>query len=70
MIQGKRKAPAWTGGRLVIRTFAGGDIDVVVVEAVDETIFLGDAPAPISGEVVAEGFGLADSFVPVSFDVV
>ena len=50
-------------------TFASGDIDVVVIAAVDETVFLGDASAPISGEVVAQGFGLADSFVTVPLDV-
>ena len=66
----KKKSPC--SGRepgSVVMTFASGDIDVVVIAAVDETVFLGDASAPISGEVVAQGFGLADSFVTIPLDV-
>jgi hypothetical protein len=42
---------------------AVSDSDLVVDEFVDESVFVGDAAGPVGGEVVLEGFGLADAFV-------
>ena len=48
---------------------AGGDSDFGVGDFVDESVLVGDASGPISGEVVFEGFGFADPFVAVAGDV-
>ena len=48
---------------------AGGDSDFGVGDFVDESVLVGDASGPVSGEVVFEGFGFADSFIAVAGDV-
>ena len=52
-----------------IMPLAGGNVDILLVKRVDEAIHLRDAAAPIAGEVMTQGFGLADALVSVSLDI-
>ena len=65
----KKKPLHEQGCGSIIMAFAGGDVDITVIEAVDEAVFFCDASTPISCEVMLEGFGLADSLVTVPLDV-
>ena len=44
---------------LFIVPLAGGDIDILLIECVDQAILLRDATAPIAREVMTQGFRLA-----------
>jgi hypothetical protein len=45
---------------------ACGDAHFAARELVDESVLIGDTSRPISGEIVLERFGLADSFIAVA----
>jgi hypothetical protein len=48
---------------------ACGDTDFAARELVYESVLIGDTSRPISGEIVLERFGLADSFIPIPDDI-
>ena len=54
---------------LVVLSARGDENIAVFVDAVDETVLLGDAAGPVSGEVVAQRFRPADAGVPIALDI-
>jgi hypothetical protein len=48
---------------------ACGDAHFAARALVDESVLIGDTSRPISGEIVLERFGLADSFIAVAHDI-
>jgi hypothetical protein len=48
---------------------ACGDADFAARQLVNESVLIGDSSRPISGEIVTERFGLADSFIAIAHDI-
>lgn len=47
----------------------GQDVDVLGVVSINQTLFIIDAAAPVSGEIASERLGLAKAGVAVALDV-
>lgn len=54
---------------LVVLSARGDENIAMFIDAVDETVLLGDAAGPVSGEVVAQRFRPADAGVPIALDI-
>ena len=63
------EAPLSKNNELVVMTFAGGDVNVFIIDGVNQSILHRDAPTPIAGKVVAQRFGFSQTLMSVSFDV-
>ena len=54
---------------LFIMPLAGGNVDILLVEGIDQAVHLRDAAAPIAREVMTQRFGLTDALMPVPLDI-
>ena len=54
---------------LFIMPLAGGNVDILLIEDIDQAIRLRDAAAPIACEIMTQRFRLTDALMSVPLDI-
>lgn len=54
---------------LFIIPLAGGNVDILLVEGIDQAVHLRDAAAPIACEIMTQRFRLTDALMSVPLDI-